>query len=487
MESLRYICWMVCLVQIVTVDGRPDFGTAFQFSVTPTISQLSAEISSVFASIDDELHFMMSASIPDGESKRQLMAAFAEDFSVKSRAITDQLAASSTSSMGTTLSVVFAAYEELSSFLNFNANNFLATTAQTFGLYLTVELFDGLVGLVLSMSELKTKIEFLQTSLASATVAEDVPLDRLRMVVRALRFMKAHIPLVVYTFQRVGVNLHMAETFFVTFKQNQQGLAEEFMREAVAFNAQLSAVEVSVGLALSAVEVTFTNVGTQLENELTGYVQSQTGFMQLQTSLVAFTGQRSMFVRELKESILLTSSAYRESVETFVAQTYYFDSSVTLDSPALDLVTLLIQSNVFDRMCYNKYAALVADLLVLGQIRLAECFDNELPRLRKLQHMIETYGLMVSYDGNDLWNNLKPCRSEFASNSCMTEVSAFYPRLSAARDTNMETSVDNFFTSALTGSLNRIDLCFTKVNFLTFQRLVPSFRGGITSCFNGLS
>uniref|UniRef100_A0A182ST38 Uncharacterized protein n=1 Tax=Anopheles maculatus TaxID=74869 RepID=A0A182ST38_9DIPT len=327
----------------------------------------------------------------------------------------------------------------------------------------------------------------LQTSLQNATVAQDVPSDRLRTVVKALRLFKAHLPLLVYSFQRVGMNLHTAETFIVTFKLNQQSLPADFMGETVAFNAALSSIEDDVGVSLLAVEEVFNNTGTQLENDLTGDVQNQAGFMQVQTALKTFTSLRSLFVKNVKESVLLISLGNRLSVETLVNQTFYYDSAVTLDSPALDLATNLIQSNVFDRACYNKFAALVSDLPTMGRIRLAECLNTELPRLHKLQRLIKAYGLMVSYDDNDLWNNLKPCRSEFAASNCMAEVGASYPRLYAARDDDSETRAGNFFASALTASFIRIDLCFTKTNFLTFHKQVPTLRRSIGSCFNGLS
>uniref|UniRef100_A0A182XYH3 Uncharacterized protein n=1 Tax=Anopheles stephensi TaxID=30069 RepID=A0A182XYH3_ANOST len=488
MESLRYICWMFCLVQIATVKGRPDFGTSFQFSASSTIGRISGEISSLFATIDDTLNFMISGAIPDSAMKRELMAAFTEDFSISAKAITDLLqeAASSTSSMDTTLSTVRTAYNNFTTYYNANANSFLQSTSQSFGNYLTTELYSGLEHFMQGISPLSTALGMLQTSLESASVAEDVPSERFRMLVRALRLLKAHVLLMVYSFQRVGVNLQTADTFYATFKQHQQQLPAEFIAETVAFSAELSTMEEAVEAKLSGVEESFNYTVTQIETELTGDVQNQVGFMQFQTALKTFASLRSSFVKNLKESIVVGSTAYRASVAALVSQTFYFDSSVPLDSAALDLVTLLIQSNVFDKVCYNKFAALVADLPTLGPIRLAECLNTEVPRLRKLEAMIETYGLMVSYDDKDLWHNLRPCRSEFAASSCISEVGVFYPRLEAARDDDGETWAGNFFTAALSASLHRIGLCFLKTNFFTFQRQVPTFKRNIASCFSGL-
>uniref|UniRef100_A0A182RTX3 Secreted protein n=1 Tax=Anopheles funestus TaxID=62324 RepID=A0A182RTX3_ANOFN len=484
MEALRYIFWVFCLVQIITVNGKPDFATSFQFSSTTSISRLSNDISTLFASMDDELHFMLSGSIPDSETQRQLLAGFSEDFGVRGRAVTDQLAASasSMSSMGTTLGMVLTAYNQLVVYFNSNANNFLGLTNIEVGSYAAREFYNGLVRLVTSLPAVRVAVQMLQASLQTATTEEDVSRDVLRSLIRALQQLKAHLPLLVYTFQRIGVNIQTADIYMVLFNQDLQTLSSDFMDEVVAFNGQLAAFETAVGITFVSVEEMFDNAGTQLDTELTGDVESQTNFMQLQTELKTFTSDRSMFLQGMGEAMLPVSTNYQQSLEYAVTNTYYVDGSYTLDFLALELVMQLITSGVYDRLCYNKYAALVADLPSLGRIRLNECFHTELPRLRKLQKLIQTYTLMVSYDVEDLLLNLKPCRSEYAASDCLSVIAAFYTQLYAARASDSAARTENFFTSALSASLNRVGLCFTRTNFFTFQNLVPSLEQGMRSC-----
>uniref|UniRef100_A0A182WJN1 Uncharacterized protein n=1 Tax=Anopheles minimus TaxID=112268 RepID=A0A182WJN1_9DIPT len=469
---------------IITVNGRPDFATTFQFSATPRISRLSNDVSSLFASMDDELHFMMSSAIPDAEAQRLLLAEFGENFGVSARAITDQLvaSASSTSSMGTTLNDVLSAYNQFVAYFNANANSFLQSTRINLGPHISREFFSGLVRLVTSFPAVRIAVQTLQGHLESATTATDVPSDVLRSLARAVQFLKSHLPLLAYTFQRLGVNLYTAETFMVLFNQDLQTLRADFMQETVAFNAELSAVVTAVSLNFTSVGEMFDNAGTQLNTQLTGREENQTDFMSMLAMLKSFTSDRSMFLQELKEYLQLVSMGNQQSVETQVTATYYVDNSYSVDSPALVLAMQLISSNVYDRLCYNKYAALVADLPTLGRIRLSECFHTELPRLRKLQELIQTYTLMVSYDVEDLLLNLYPCRSEYAADDCFATVGAYYPQLNAARDSNVETRAGNFFISALTASVTRIALCFTRTNYYTFQNLVPSLERNIRNC-----
>ncbi|XP_053663824.1 uncharacterized protein LOC128712984 [Anopheles marshallii] len=484
MGSLSYICWVVCLAQIATVYGRPDFATSYQFSATPSVSRFSSDISSLFASMDDGLHFTMSGAIPNSESQRQLLAVFAEDFGVNARAVTDQLQASaaSTSSMGTTLSMVLSAYSNLVVYFNANANVFLSNSVRQLGSFVAREFFSGLVRLVTSLPRIRITVEALQNSLQNASTAADVPGDVLRSLVEALKLLKADLPLLVYSFQRIRVNLLTADAFMVPYNQDLQALSGDFMQEAVTFNLELSRFEAAVDTMFSSVEQTFNNTGTQLDTDLTGTVESQTNFMQLKTDLKAFASGRSLFVKNLKDAVMLASMGNRQSVLEKVSTMYYVSEVYPLEAPALELAMQLIASKVFDKSCYNRHVSLVTDLPTLGRIQLNECLNTELPRLQRLQELIVAYGALVSYDVEDLLPNLKPCRNELAASGCLVEIAAHYARLLAARDGNAATRAGNFFTSAVTASMNRINLCFTRVNVLTFQNVVPNLMRGMQSC-----
>uniref|UniRef100_A0A182JTS0 Protein TsetseEP domain-containing protein n=1 Tax=Anopheles christyi TaxID=43041 RepID=A0A182JTS0_9DIPT len=484
MDSLRYTCWVFCMAQIVIVSGRPEFGTAFEFPVTSTVDELAMELSDLFASLDDQLHFMVSGLIPNSESKRELLATFADDFSVKLKAISEQLVAATNSAANVngTLNMVLDKYTELSSFYNSNANTFISAVTSQLGLYVSSELWSALDFIVKALPDVKVSVEMLRMALLNASAVESVPPGLLRALVTALRNVKAHLPLLVYVFQRVGVNFQTADTFLATFNQVEQTLPVEFQQDTDAFNSRVSELEAAVGTEFSSLELKFNNTNARLSTELTGDIEAQTNFVQLKADLQSFTASRSLFLKELKESVQLASAFYRQSVTYGVSQVYYSDGSNPINAPALQLAMQLVESSSFAEFCHSKFAALVSDLLPLGRIRLNECFDTELPRLRKLQELIETYALMVSYDLEDLWHNLKPCRSDCAASNCVSQIASSYAQLKAARDTNSMTKPVNFFTSALTASLNRIGLCFSRVNIFTFLNLVPSFEEQARSC-----
>ncbi|XP_052895770.1 uncharacterized protein LOC128302958 [Anopheles moucheti] len=484
MGSLSYICWVFCLVQIVTVSGRPDFATTFQFPTTPSIRRYSTDISSLFASMDDGLDFMMSGAIANGDSQREVLAVFAEYFGLNGRTVTDQLQASaaSTTSMGTTLTMVLLAYNDLVDYFNNHANAFLSDAAGNFGIFVAKEFYSGLVRLETSLPKMRSAIEALNNSLQNASSAADVPSDVLRTLVEALKLLKADLPLLVYSFQRIRDNLRTADEYMVFYNLDKDALSDDFEKLAIIFNIDLSNFGTAVGNMYSSVEQTFNNTGARLDTDLTGTVQSQTNFMQLQTDLKSFTSDRSMFVRRLKDAVMLGAMGNRQSVLEKVRNTYYFSETFSLDAPAMQLATQLIASKIFDVSCYNRYVELVSDLPTLGRLRLSECLNTEQPRLRRLRQMIETYGTLVSYDVEDLWSHLKPCRSEFAEGGCLSEIAGHYTRLLAARNSNDATRAGNFFTSALTASLNRIELCFTRTNVFTFQNLVPTLMRDIQRC-----
>uniref|UniRef100_A0A8W7P4N2 Protein TsetseEP domain-containing protein n=1 Tax=Anopheles coluzzii TaxID=1518534 RepID=A0A8W7P4N2_ANOCL len=484
MESLRYICWAFCLAQFAFVSGHPEFGTPFKVPQTSAVIQGAMDVSRLSASIDDTLNVMMSGLIPNSESKRLLVVNFADEFSRKLKAVTEELltATSSNSNVNDTLNAVLDKYAELVTFYNSKGDAFVSDVSSKVGLYVSSEFWTALDFIESALPDVKVTTDMLRQALLSVSAVGDVPAGLLRPLVNALRNTKAHLPLLVYVFQRVGVNFQTADTFIATFKQDEQPLPDKFQQDTATFNGRLSTLEAAVETCFSTVEQLFNATGRRLSTELKGDVEDQNNFVKLKSDLLSFTTTRSLFVKDLKQSIQLASSGNRQSIANGVSQVYYSDSSQKVGSPALQLAQQLLESSAKAEFCHSKYAALVTDLLPLGRIRLNECFDTERPRLQKLEELMETYALMVSYDVEDMWNNLKPCTAEYAKCDCLSKITSFYNKLKTARNTAKLTRAANFFLSALTASLNRVGLCFTRVNFLTFLNLVPNYIEDAKQC-----
>uniref|UniRef100_A0A182P226 Protein TsetseEP domain-containing protein n=1 Tax=Anopheles epiroticus TaxID=199890 RepID=A0A182P226_9DIPT len=489
MESLRYICWVVCLAQIAMVSGKPEFGTNLQFPVTPTFNELVMELSNFFGAFDDELYFMLSNQIPNSDSQQLLLAGFADDLSPKLRDISAELAtaASSMYDVNGTLNAVLDKFAVVSDFYNTNANAFIASVNTQIGQYVSNELGNALVFIERVLPAVADTVDRFRIALLSAYTVQDVPAGVLRELIEALRNLKAHLPLLVYVFQRVGLNIQTADLYMATFKNHQQALPNAFSMQVNAFNANLDSLETAIGAKFSAAETNFINTGMRLSTGLTGKIQMQNNFAQIKSGLQAFASSRSVFLNNLGESIRLVSMSNRQSIATIVGGIYYDDENKPIDKAALSLSELLIESSPLAEFCHSKFAALVKDLPELGQIRLNECFDTELPRLSKLQKMIETYTRLVSFDVEDLWHNLRPCRNEFAAKTCLSKIATFYQQLAGARDLNSASRASNFLTLALNSIAGRIEFCLDRANIITFLDLVPSYIEDAASCVQTMS
>uniref|UniRef100_A0A182QM71 Protein TsetseEP domain-containing protein n=1 Tax=Anopheles farauti TaxID=69004 RepID=A0A182QM71_9DIPT len=466
---------------------RPDFGIAVTVYGSDGVSTNAVASTNLIDNTNDNLDVTLSSGYPLLTTIKTQLIGIANEFTSKGLDVSNALnaLAVSTGPLDDAFATFKTASDALIAFIGGTGTNAFFTELNTqLDTSITTMLNDAFDDVKANLNKLGTQLDSLKTQLQSAVQAANGSNSPSKAILRkyvsttltstiasTVISLKSNIPLVTYIVANSIENLKIADDYIFLLSNVATGALDvvngglEALEQEVQLysddTAQITAIITPVyqaNLVLTGIDL---STVPDIASEMAEYQEAYT------TDLNTVITDMKAFYTTYKQSVMLTSDGLG---------TFY---STKACGHLLRLVKVLISNGKFADYCYNKYAPRTFALFDVQARRANRCVDQEITRLLKLQEVLLSIAKMLTFNIEDIMEQLKACIKTPAQCN-VADIEKAYHDVHIAAKANMNT-MKMIVSYETTAGLKRLGACFSTTKYELLLDTV-AMTGEINSC-----
>ncbi|XP_053666223.1 uncharacterized protein LOC128715365 [Anopheles marshallii] len=502
MNRLVLAFGIVCLLQGLSAEPKPEFGLANNIPASSKITTVKGDVNSISNSIKALVIPTLTSGMTKLDTTKTKITTIINDFDTKTKAITagyDTLLAATDGNVDGAFSSLNSAIEAALTYISGDGAAIGTAIADLTYTGISDELNDAFTRIAAGLTDLKTKSGTAQTAIkaaytadnsanvSSATLRQYVTLKIMYDVLNSATKLRTYLPLVKYILTITLENLSEADTYVNGLKAalntDVSTISGSFTAEIKSYTdaiktevaADFASGETAVGNVQSSVNSMTGIMGAPKANDLKGQISTLKGYFGTSSLGTGTTAMASAFTHiETALAALITS----------------LKNAVTVtDNPLVNkLIDTLMGNDEYGRYCYNKYKDLVKGLFDVSFDAGWMCVDRETARLQHLKMTLVLIIDQLAFDYEDIGAQIDVCNnlgfiSDSNTNACVDKLNTFYANMIAAT----KSKIDLVFTIASDEAVaveNRLLICFNLVNLDTSITQVATITEGLNICSN---
>uniref|UniRef100_A0A182NKP5 Protein TsetseEP domain-containing protein n=1 Tax=Anopheles dirus TaxID=7168 RepID=A0A182NKP5_9DIPT len=480
MNRLVLAFGLVCLLQGLSAEPRPEFGISLTLDATDRITAEKANA----LGINAEIKALVVAPIASGMAKLSVTKTQIETvitaFDAKTTPIGtayDTLLAATDGNIDNAFGPFNTAIDGAIAYITTDAA--AITTALTTISYsgISDQLTDAFQRIAAGLTDLKTQAGNVKTALAAAQAAANpnaltatflrqyLSLRKMYDLLRSVTNLRAYLPLVKYILTTTIENLAEADTFVGLLKTT---LANDVGTKADQYKTALKEVTDSITASIAAdMTADGTATGTIYTNvDAMTAIKNAPKIADLTTALGSL---RDLFLTSANAAQTTTmTDAFTHigtSMEALIT-TLKAAISVTDDTLVNLLIDTLVGTEKYGRYCYHKYKYLVYGLFTQAFDGGWQCVDKEYERLQHLKATVEQIIDLLTFDYEDIEAQVGVCNQLTIPadlNACVAALAPYYTELFKATKDKIAAAY-TLATDEAAASENRLLICLRLVN-----------------------
>ncbi|XP_049536606.1 uncharacterized protein LOC125951678 [Anopheles darlingi] len=352
-----------------------------------------------------------------------------------------------------------------------------------------VDLADAFGGVNITLIALKNALMALQTNVQAAQTAagnaatvsnaiikSKIPTKSVTAVTAEVRNLYARIPSVGEVIDSTIRQLKTADDFILATKLEGEQITSDYAMDLQAYRDNLVQVKSDIYTDLS------TAAGTGPVTLLTNISASLTPFYANSTIDEAISGLNATF-SSLTGTIFDTYfTTYNTSLASLVVD-MDTNFATMLCGPLRESVQVLINNGVDSAFCFEKYSNFLFNIIGETLDDINVCFQNELIRLFHLQEVLGKIGKQLSFNVEDILDNLKVCLAlpSAAQPGCFDTIDDYYTALDT-QTTALVASTKDLVNYESVASSKRLGAC-VKIVFPAKAALANFYSSETTKCY----
>ncbi|XP_050074493.1 uncharacterized protein LOC126562114 [Anopheles maculipalpis] len=500
MNRLVLAFGIVCLLQGLSAEPRPEFGLSISVAASAKITSVKSDVVSINAEVK------ALAPLPNLDSglarlltTKQKIEEVISNFDGKTSAILaayDSLLAATDGNIDNAFTPFINEINAATSYIGGDGAAIAATLSGITYTGISTELIDafgrisvGLVDLKIKTLSVAAAINAAVTSAGSASAVtasslrQFLTLKKMYDMLKSATTLRTYLPLVTYILKTAKENVIEADSFVLNLKSM---LNTDVSSVSTSFASDLDAKTAEIKADIAAKFAIDANGAAGVE---TGYLaltglNSATQYNELSTQIGVLKNLFTVSALSAQTTTLSTAFATITSGLQALITSLQTGTSVNDNTLVNSLVDTLVGNDKYGRYCYNKYKYIVEGLFDLSFDAGWQCVDKELIRLEQLRVTLLLIIDLLAVDFEDVLNQVGVCNQLTSAtnlNTCVTQLSMYYTNLFLATKDKIA-AVYTLAGDEAIAVENRLLICFQLINLDSSITQVAAVNANLAIC-----
>uniref|UniRef100_A0A4Y0BQ43 Protein TsetseEP domain-containing protein n=1 Tax=Anopheles funestus TaxID=62324 RepID=A0A4Y0BQ43_ANOFN len=482
MNRLVLAFGIVCLLQGLSAEPRPQFGLENELPAGNRIDSMKSDVSDILNDIGDLTVTDVTSGVTNLESTESNIENFIYYFDSATTTLMDNfdlLMDATTGDIDGAFDPFIQEIDNVLEYLGEDGATYISNIAELGYSGISDELTDASEFFSAGLEDLKAKTETVKGNVAAAyTVADSADVDTATLrqyvtlssmynMLNSMTKLRSYLPILQYILETVIENIAEADSFVNELMDRLDNEIDPFAEElAEDIDDALYEIDGAIDDRVNDIYDDLSDILSNIEALSVIADASETPAL-----VTPITDMKNLFYINGMDANYEPMWEAFDDVYTAIEDLF---SSLTADSDLSDdpltiqLVDTLVGNDKYGRYCYNKYKDLVMGLFDLSYNGAYLCVDKELVRIDHLYYTLMTIFDLLMVDYEDFEDQVGVCDSlSDAGNSftgdCLSSLNTFYTAL----ETATEDKLNLLFTIATDEAVaieNRLLMCFELVN-----------------------
>uniref|UniRef100_A0A182Q1G7 Protein TsetseEP domain-containing protein n=1 Tax=Anopheles farauti TaxID=69004 RepID=A0A182Q1G7_9DIPT len=498
MKVFCFTLTILCIVQSILAIPRPDFGLNGAVYGSGTLNNAATDLDTESTKIG-----AYSVTLTSGYTLlttiSDALTAIGDDITTAAKDLATQLNTFSDDGSGQVTAAFDAVSAKITAYKTLVngafGGNIASISTNTGQQFIENQLKDAFKAVTGTLDNLSGKLALLKTevnnaktnggsgaTVSSAVVRRYVNARTVNDVTVQIRNLKSNTPLMTFVINSALDNLKMVDDFIIDLKAGVDDSITLYdtTYDAFSLNLQTEAEDINTALTIG--------VGSSAVIKLTSIQSTLDGIAEYTSDLAPKIAQLNTAVTDTvtakKADITTAFATYATNANTLIPDLKASLGNM-LCKPIQSVSIVQIVNHGYSDFCFSKYSPRVYAQIALTIDAFDVCFMTEISRLISLVTVIEKIGVQISYDTEDLYDNLNGCLSlpVSAQGSCFTAIAPYYQVVAAKAAANLATAT-SLVTAETTASYNRLGSCLYAslyVTALSATEIVTAAEGCLTT------
>ncbi|XP_049299831.1 uncharacterized protein LOC125772307 [Anopheles funestus] len=483
MNRLVLAFGIVCLLQGLSAEPRPQFGLENDLPAGSRIGSMKSDVNDYLNDIGDLTVEDVTSGVENLEVTETNIEGFIQYFDSTTGSLMDSFDTLLDASDGDIEGAFVPFIQEIDNVLDYLVEDgaaYVSNIAELGYTGISNELTDASEFFSAGLEDLKSKTQTVQNNVAAAYNAagestnvntailrQYVTLSSMYNMLNSMTKLRSYLPILQYILETVIENSAEADSFVNELADRLDNEIDPFAEE-LADDIDEALYDIDDAIDDRVIDI-YDDLDDILSNiESLSVIADAVETPDLVTPI---NDMKSLFFISGMGATYAPMEGAFENVYTAIESLFssLADAVDVNDNPlTIQLVDTLMGNDKYGRYCYNKYKDLVMGLFDLSYNGAYLCVDKEIVRIEHLQDTLMIIFDLLMVDYEDFEDQVGVCDSlSDAGNSftgdCLSSLNTFYTALEAAT----EDKLDLVFTIATDEAVaieNRLLMCFELVN-----------------------